>query len=204
MQTNNSQVKLLPLTSPTGPAYAAPSLLSSSPLNNIALSISLRLNGKEANLCQQPHLCDEALVLGSKFLDKVTTVCNLTLPLKEPRPQKSMRSFLCFVFKSGSPLNQLALDRKLELRKMYSTSLVLCLATYTERMVLNFSEGRFRALLSNCCEFLGDPWNVIASLLIELVDFAVTFKLVPEDHKAYALFLRGGPWPIPVIYLNWS
>lgn len=194
MQTNDSQVELLPPTSTTGPACAAPSLLSGPPSNNMALSISLRLNGMEANLCQQPHLCDEALVLGSEFLDKVMTVRDLTLALKEPpRAKKSMRSFLRFVFESSRPLDQLALERKLKLRKMNSTSLVLCSATYTEKMVLNLSEGRFRALHSNCCEFLGGTGNFTASLPIDVVDFAFTVKLVPEDHNAYAVFLRGEP-----------
>ncbi|KAI7783468.1 hypothetical protein LA080_011815 [Diaporthe eres] len=140
MQTNDSQIELLPPTSPTGP---------------------------------------------------VTTVRDLRLALKEPRPRKSMLSFLRFVFESGPLLDQLALDRKLKLRKMDPISLVLCSATYTEKMVLGFSEGRFRVLHFNCCEFLGGPGNVAATLPIHVVDLAVKFKLVPEDHKAYAIFLRG-------------
>ncbi|KAH8743624.1 hypothetical protein F5883DRAFT_512232 [Diaporthe sp. PMI_573] len=157
----------------------------------MALSISLRLNGMQANLCQQPHLCDEALVLGSEFLDQVATVRDLRLALKEPRPQKSMRSFLRFVFESSPPLDQLALDRKLKLRKMDSISLVLCSATYTEKMVLSFSEGRFRALYSNCCEFLGGPGNIAANLPVDVVDTAVRARMVPQDYKAYAVFLKG-------------
>ncbi|KAL2282156.1 hypothetical protein FJTKL_11195 [Diaporthe vaccinii] len=191
MQTNDSQIELLPPTSPTGPVCAAPHLPSGPRSDTMPLSISLRLNGMQANLCQQPHLCDEALVLGSEFLDQVTTVRDLRLALKEPRPRKSMLSFLRFVFESGPLLDQLALDRKLKLRKMDPISLVLCSATYTEKMVLGFSEGRFRVLHFNCCEFLGGPGNVAATLPIHVVDLAVKFKLVPEDHKAYAIFLRG-------------
>jgi hypothetical protein len=190
MQTTDSQAEPLPPTSPTGAACIVPK----GPFSNDMpfLSISLRLNGMQADVCQQPHLCDEARILASEFLDQALTVQDLMLALKQPRPRKSMLSFLRFVFESSPLLDELALDRKLKLRKIDSISLVLCSATYTEKMILNFPDGRFRALLSTCCKFLGDPGNVAASLPVEVVAIAVTAKIVPEDHKAYSIFLRGG------------
>ncbi|KAH8759458.1 hypothetical protein F5883DRAFT_144757 [Diaporthe sp. PMI_573] len=192
MQTTDSQAEPLPPTSPTGAACIAPSLPKDPFSNDMPLlSISLRLNGMQADLCQQPHLCDEARILASEFLDQALTVQDLMLALKQPRPRKSMLSFLRFVFESSPLLDELALDRKLKLRKIDSISLVLCSATYTEKMILNFPDGRFRALLSTCCKFLGDPGNVAASLPVEVVAIANTAKIVPEDHKAYSIFLRG-------------
>ena len=154
--------------------------------------MSLRLNEMQESVCQQPHLCDEALVLGVEFLDQVSTVKDLDQALKQPRPRKSMTGFLRFVFESAPPLDQLGLHRKLKLRKMDPTSLLLCSAAYTSKMILNFTEGRFRALLSTCCKFLGDPGNFAASLPVELVDTGVAPRIVPEDHEAYSAFLRGG------------
>jgi hypothetical protein len=116
MQTSNSQAKLLPSTLPTGTACTTLSLPNSPPLNNIALlSISLRFNRIQKDICQQPHLCDKALILEAKLLDQVLIVKDLNLALKQPQLQKLITSFLYFVFKSSSPLDKLALNRKLKL-----------------------------------------------------------------------------------------
>lgn len=188
---NDSQAKLLPSTPPSGPAFTASSLPTRAPPDTMGLSISLTLNGTQADLSQQPYLCDEAHALGADFLDQVETVRELSLALKEPRPRKSRVSFLRFVFQYSPPHDQLVLDRKLKLREMNSISLVLCAATYTEKMILGFSEGRFRNLLSHCCKFLGDPGKVAASLPTDVIETSLAAKIIPEDHNAYTLFREG-------------
>lgn len=189
VQSQNSQAKSIPSIS--GSTYTAPSLPSRPTSNTMGLSISLSLNGTQADLFQQPHLCDQAHVLGAEFLDQVETVRELWLALKEPRPRKSRLSFLRFVFQYSPSHDQLALDRKLKLREMNSISLALCAATYTENMILGLSEGRFRALLSHYCKFLGGPGNIAASLPTDVIETSLTAKIIPEDHNAYMLFRKG-------------
>ncbi|KAK2006150.1 hypothetical protein LZ32DRAFT_596043 [Colletotrichum eremochloae] len=154
----------------------------------MVLSIALSLNGLEVDLFQQPELCNGAHTLGVQFLDMVELARDFNSALQEPRPLKSRSSFLRFVFERNHTDNQVASSRKLKLQALNGISLVLCAATYTEKMVLGFSDSRFNTLLSHCSTFLGNPSVVASKLPGHAIQASLAAPIMAVDIGAYQKF----------------
>ncbi|KZL78865.1 hypothetical protein CI238_13193 [Colletotrichum incanum] len=154
----------------------------------MTLSITLSLNENQTNVLQEPELCNEAHTLGVQFLDMVGLARDFSSALQEPRPHKSRNSFLRFVFEQSHVHNQETAERKLKLQALNGISLVLCAATYTEKMVLGFSDGRFNILIEHCSNFLGDPAVVASKLPVEVIQTSLAAPVNAVDDEAYRRF----------------
>ncbi|KAK1521588.1 hypothetical protein CABS01_16518 [Colletotrichum abscissum] len=156
----------------------------------LSITLTLRLNGLQADVFHQPELCNEAHELGVQFLDMVEMARDFSSALHNPRPQKSRNNFLRFVFEQSHDHDQEATNRKLKLRALNGISLVLCAATYTKNSILGFSKGRFNILLAHCSSFLGSPAVVASKLPSQLIQTSLAAPIHAIDDVSYRRFRR--------------